>query len=126
MDFLIEDSVLQSLASAQPIVGEISYEARGVFAINAAEELQGTLWIVKEGQLQVNNLGLASYQVYDKNGNTVAGLNESGISADTNGQYKITPVDAIALKDLTHYVVKITIIFEGQARSNHVGIVIGE
>jgi hypothetical protein len=61
-------------------------------------------------------LGTASYQIYDASGNPVAGLTQSGITADANGYFHITPVLATLITDLTHYTAKITISVAGLNR----------
>jgi len=58
-------------------------------------------------------LGVANYTVYDASGNTVSGLTQSGIIADINGRFAITPTSAALLTDLTHYTVKIGIVHDG-------------
>lgn len=101
------------------------YEPRAVFSINASNQLQGTLWITKDSELYFDSIGVAEYTIYDKNGNTI-GITESGLSPDANGYYEITPVNASAIVDLTHYVVKITILAAGENRIGTVGITLGE
>jgi hypothetical protein len=125
-DFLVENNVLQGTATPDtPVISNPIYEPRAVFSINASNQLQGTIWIVKNGQLVTSSLGSASYTVYDKDGATV-GITESGLTADVNSQYQITPVDATAIQDLTHYVVKITIDLDSANRISYVGITLGE
>jgi hypothetical protein len=93
------------------------YENKAVFSINALNQLRATFWATKNNQLLSGSiLGTASYQIYDANGNPVAGLTESGITADANGYFHITPVSAGSLTDLTHYTAKITISVAGQNR----------
>lgn len=95
---------------------------RAQFSINASNELQGTFWGLKGGvRADLPSLGTASYQVYDKNGTAVAGLNQTGITADSNGLFKITPVSAVLLTDLTHYSVKITMGLGGVDRIDFKG-----
>ena len=101
------------------------YEPRAVFSINALNQLQGTLWITQDSELYSANLGTASYTIYDKNGSLV-GISESGITADANGYFDITPVNATAIQDFTHYVVKITINAAGKVRNGTIGITLGE
>lgn len=101
------------------------YEPRAIFSINASNQLQGTLWITKDSELYADAIGIASYTIYDKSGNTI-GITESGLSPDVNGYYEITPVNAAAILDLTHYVVKITILAAGENRVGTVGITLGE
>lgn len=85
-----------------------AWEPRGGFSINASNQLQGTLWLTENGEHVTSGLGTASYTIYDKDSNTI-GITESGIVADAQGFFKITPVLATAILDLTHYVVKISI-----------------
>jgi hypothetical protein len=93
------------------------YDTKAVFSINASNQLEATFWVTKTNDLISGaTLGTASYQVYDKNGNPVAGLSETGIVADSNGYFHTTPVNATLLTDLTHYTAKITIVVAGQAR----------
>ena len=93
------------------------YKVRGGFSINSSNQLQGSFHMVKnDQQLSGVILGTGSYQVYDKNGVIVAGLNQSGITADANGYYHITPVSAILLTDLTHYIVKVEITVAGSLK----------
>ena len=101
------------------------YEPRAIFSINASNELQGTFWITKDNELYVDALGTASYVIYDKSGNSI-GITQSGISANGNGYFIINPVSASAILDLTHYVVKITILAAGENRIGTVGITLGE
>ena len=97
------------------------YKPKAQFSINAANQLQATFWVEHDSTVTTSGLGNASYQVYDVNGIAVAGLSESGITADGNGRYKITPVSAILLTDLTHYSVKITISVFGIDRISYKG-----
>lgn len=125
-DYLVENNIIQSTSPlSTPVVADPVYESRAVFSINASNELQGTMWVTKNGQLMLNNLGTASYIIYDKNGATI-GIAESGITPDVNGQYKIDPINAAAILDLTHYVVKITISADSLNRIGYVGITLGE
>jgi len=90
------------------------YTCRAVFSINASNQLEATFWATKNEQIAAPALlGTASYTVYDKNGVAVAGLTQSGIVADVNGLFHITPVSAILLTDLTHYTATVTISVAG-------------
>lgn len=116
--------VVYNLPVVHSAVGH-QYEPRAIFSINASNQLQGTLWITKDSELYVDAIGVASYTIYDKDGNSI-GITESGLSPDANGYYEITPVSAAAILDLTHYVVKITILAAGENRIGTVGITLGE
>lgn len=97
--------------------GTTTYTCRATFSINALNQLEATFWSTANEQLtNPLILGTAAYQIYDKNGVVVAGLNQTGITADANGFYHITPVSAVLLTDLTHYTAKITISIAGQDR----------
>lgn len=97
--------------------GTTTYTCKATFSINASNQLEATFWSTINDQLTTPALlGTASYQIYDRLGATVAGLNQSGITADVNGFYHITPVSAALLTDLTHYTAKITISIAGTDR----------
>jgi hypothetical protein len=117
-------NVTYNLPITYPEAGPV-YEPRAVFSINASNQLQGSIWCVKNGELLNTSLGVASFTIYDSQGNTI-GITESSITADVNGYYEITPVIATAIQDLTHYVVKISIVADGVARIGSVGITLGE
>jgi len=101
------------------------YEPRAVFSIDATNQLQATIWITKNGEQISNNLGTASYAVYNKDG-VALGISQSGIVADVNGLFKTTPVLAIALTDLTHYTVIFSITADGAVRKGAIGITVAE
>jgi hypothetical protein len=86
-----------------------SYAVKAQFSINPMNQLQGTFWVTADNQARTTGLGTANYTVYDASGNAVSGLTQSGITADANGRFIITPISAVALTDLTHYSVKVGI-----------------
>jgi len=117
--------IVYNLPVVHAAVGH-QYEPRAVFSINASNQLQATIWCTKDGELMSDGtLGTASYTIYDKDSNSI-GITESGITADLNGYFEISPVSAAAILDLTHYVVKITIMAAGENRVGTVGITLGE
>lgn len=101
------------------------YEPRAVFSIDAANQLQATIWVAKNGEQLSTNLGTASYAIYNKDG-VALGISQSGITADVNGLFKTTPVLATALTDLTHYTVIFTITADGAVRKGAIGITVAE
>jgi hypothetical protein len=103
--------------------GAETYESKASFAVNENNDLQGTLWVNKNGQLMTSSLGTASYQVYDDLGAHVPTMSESGIVADANGQFKITPVTSALIDNLTHYIAKVTVIADGAERSSYIPLV---
>lgn len=94
--------------------------------INASNQLEATFWINMNGSRVDSNLGSASYRIRDKDGVSVSGLTESGIAADVNGYYQITPVSAALIYDLTHFVMEIEIPVDGVETASSIGLVIGE
>ena len=102
-----------------------SYEPRGGFSINASNQLQGSLWMTSNGEHVTSGLGTASYTIYDKDSVSV-GITQSGITADAQGFFKITPVSASAILDLTHYVVKVTITYNSQVHNGVLFIGVAE
>lgn len=119
---LVDDSVI----STGVFVSADVYDSEGAFAINSSNQLQGTLWCLKNSILATSGnavMGTASYQVYDKAGSPVVGMTESGITADANGQYKITPVASTLNYTLDHYMVKVSITVDGAVREGYVALI---
>lgn len=93
------------------------YSCKATFSINASNQLQATLWAtLNEELVDPATLGTGAYQIFDRLGNPVSGLSQTGIVADSNGYFNITPVSAALLSDLTHYVAKITLNVAGKDR----------
>lgn len=95
-------------------VEEVKHEVKAVFSINALNQLQATFWLSTDDSQIITGamLNTASYTVYDSSGNAVVGLTQSGITADVNGRFQISPVSATLLTDLTHYTVRVAIIYK--------------
>jgi len=119
---LDSNTVSFSVISTGVFVSAETYKVQGAFALNSSNQLQGTLWCLKNSVLAKTGtatMGTASYQVYDKNGSAVVGMTQSGITADANGQYIITPVSSTLNKTLDHYLVKIDITVDGAIREGY-------
>jgi hypothetical protein len=126
MDILVEESVIMGTdAGGTTVIVNPIYEPRATFSINASNQLQGTLWIVKDGQRMASSIAGAAYEIFDKE-RTTTGISQSAMTADVNGLYKITATSAALINDLTHYTVKITINADSSDRVGYVGLVIGE
>jgi len=106
-------------------LGAINYEPRAIFSINASNQLQCSLWMAKDGQQINSGLGTASFTIYDKDGVTT-GISQSGLVSDANGVFKMTPVSASSILDLTHYVVLFTVDVDSQPKKGAVGITVAE
>jgi hypothetical protein len=122
MKHFVENNVYQKTAPLEPQIQFVDvYEAHGGFSINASYELQGSFWLTKNGQVLKNNLGQASYTVLNKD-HLPVGINESGLNPNVDGLYKTTAFLATSLVELTHYIVKISIVGDGQTREAYVAI----
>ena len=125
-NWLVFQNILAEFTGpAIPIVANTQYEPRAVHSINASNELQCTFWIVKDGVQMLTDIGAATYLIRDQDGNTI-GITESGLVPVANGFYKITPVLADAIQDLTHYTVEISIYADDSNRKGVIGITLGE
>jgi len=126
-DILVSRNVYQGTATpgSNPPT-DAHFQICAIANINASNQLEATFWINRNGERVDSDLGTGGYVVRDKNGTAVAGLVQSGISPDVNGYYKITPVSAALIYDLTHYVMEINISVSGSDKTSSIGIVIGE
>ena len=120
MDILVENNVIMSTAiGGSTVIVNPIYEPRGVFSINASNQVQGSLWGTKDG-LHYHAVGNASFILRDKDGATVH--TEVAIAPDVNSLYEVTPFSASNINDLTHYTVEITILMDGVTKTSIVGI----
>ncbi len=115
VDGIVRSQMFSSVAET------IHYKPKAQFSINASNQLRATFWLEYDSNVEITGLGVANYTVYDASGTTVAGLTQSGIAADVNGRFHITPVSAVLLTDLTHYSVKIGIVSHGIERVAYKG-----
>jgi hypothetical protein len=126
LNFLVNNNFLfNPVGPVIPLIANPTYEPRAIFSINASNQLQGTFWMTKDGQQMTSSLGTLSFVIRDKNGVTI-GITESGIAADVNGFYYMSPVLADAIQDLTHYTVEITVTADSHVRKGVVAITLGE
>jgi hypothetical protein len=101
-----------SLSQISPgITGANLATISGIFSINETNQLIGSFWVTDSiGVISsALRLGTASYVIYDKNGNLVPGMAQSGIVADVQGFYKIAAVASILDLEYNLYSVKATI-----------------
>lgn len=101
------------------------YEARAGVSIEN-NLFYANFFLVKNGAVVKAGLGDAEYRMFDRDRVLVSGLSQAGLSADAEGLYKITPVAATNLDDLNHYILEVTISFDGQDRINYIPIGIVE
>lgn len=126
MSFFVENNVFQGSFLAGSTIFADEYEAHGVFSINASNQFRGSLWLTKNASVLNSGLSTANYQVYDADGNAVAGLSQVGVTPDINGLFEIATVSAALLVDLTHYVVAITMFYDGETYTSYRGITLAE
>lgn len=117
--FSVEGKVYNQIVKVNRKLNELKPKAQ--FSINALNKLQATFWIEDADVVRTAGLGAANYTVYDADGIAVAGLSETGLVADVNGRFKITPASAVPLSDLTHYSVKVGIVVNGIERIAYKG-----
>lgn len=109
------------------VIGETAelYEVRAGVSIES-NMFYGVFWLVKNGTVVSSGLGDCEFRIFDRDGNLVAGLAETGIAADAEGHFIITPVSAANLIDQRHYVIEATISYAGQDRVSKIPIGIAE
>ena len=126
VNFLVKNNFLfEPTLSSQQVVVRGAYETRGVFSINASNELQATFWVIKDGEQLLVDLGDLSFNIKDKNGVDI-GISQSLIAPDANGFYHSLPVSASSIQDLTHYTVQIFVEAEDQSLKGVIAITLGE
>jgi len=103
-------------ALIQPIP---EYDMEGSFILNSSNQLTGSFWATADDELLTNlaRLGTASYQIYNADGSIVVGLTESGLTADSNGLYEITPITSTLNLDLNNYYAKVTATIDNITRN---------
>jgi hypothetical protein len=105
-----------AMRDVQPI-----YSLDGVCSIDNLNNLVGSFWAINNEQIVTNNLGTGSYQAFMPDGTLIPGLSESGITADVNGFFSITPFPLPPTLDTTlDYIVKISIDVNGVIREKNV------
>lgn len=107
-------------------VSEEHFQLCAIANINASNQFECTFWMNRNGQRIDSGLNNASYRVRDKAGNLVSGLASASVAPDVNGYFKITPVSAELIYDLTHYVLEIEVPVDGVEVASSIGLVVGE
>lgn len=122
MDQLFVNNYIQNGADSLGAVANI-YESWSAFSLDTSGTLSGTLWLEKNGQRVTSGLGKASYQYYDKNGAAVVSLAEVDIDADGNGLFIIDTIANPLINHSEHYVIKVSIYYDGQLRESYRALV---
>lgn len=122
----VDSNLISMSAISSGVVNRTSlHKVHGAFSIGADNMLSASFWLTVDDAPTTNDLGTASYTIYDKDGNNI-GITESGIVADVDGVFRTTPVLATAILDLTHYLVSITIQRNSQDYTSFKVITLGE
>jgi len=93
------------------------YKIDGLFFVNNENDFDGIFWVSKNEILKTSNLGTASYQVFDHDGNLIVGMSGSGITADINGLYIIPHIPSLLPEDYPGFTIKITLVVDGITKS---------
>lgn len=110
------DSNLVSVSQISPgITGAINASISGVFNIDDSNNLIASFWVNDSEGIVTNplRLGTGSYVIYDKNGNLIPSMTESGIVPDAQGFFEITPVASVLDLDNNFYSARVTIPVDG-------------
>jgi hypothetical protein len=95
----------------------------GVTYINSSGQLVGSFWVNCNSQVVITGLGTGSYQAYEADGTIITGLSETGIVADSNGFFSVTPFSLPPTVDTTKaYVVKVSVEVAGVSREKYITI----
>ena len=115
-----------SFVSSGVLAGAVTYEPHGVFSLTDTDLFQGFLWITGDGQRLTTLLGTASYVVYDEDEVAVPGVTQTGITANADGVYVLTPVSSSSLIAFTHYRVRIQVVRDSITYTSYRGFTVGE
>jgi hypothetical protein len=101
--------------------GAEQYEVNGVSSLDGSNNLVGSFWVTENEQTITTGLGTGSYQAYTADGTLIPGLSETGIVADSNGFFAITPFPLPPSIDTTQsYIVTCTLTVHGTTRSHNI------
>lgn len=125
-NFLVENNILVPTTTATTSTVADVYSAEGGFHVSPSNGFYATMWVKKNGQLMVNNLGTCDFDVLDADRTLVPGLSATGLTANADGIFRLTPVPATGLIDLTHFHARISIYADGDDRVNIIPFTLGE
>lgn len=125
-NFLINNNFYQGTADvSQPVQADPIFEPRAVFSLNASNQLEGTFWLVENGQHVKTDLNQMSFIIRDSDG-TSTGITQSAITPDGLGFFRMNRVSGIPIQDLEHYTVEIEIETNDDTYQGVVAITLGE
>lgn len=100
-----------------------TFNINGTVSLDSSNTLIGSFWVTQSEKVVETNLGTGSYEVYDSSGNLVIGLSESGIAANSDGFFSITPFALPGSIDTTvNYIARVTLTVNGLTKSTNIVI----
>jgi len=106
--------------------GEIKYECFASLAISPSNELIGSLFLHGDGKAVKTLLGTASFKIYDEDEIEIISLTQTGLTANAEGVYQLTPTDSSGLDPFANYRVRIAIVHNSATIESYVGLQRGE
>lgn len=108
------------------LTGQIKYECVAILSIDPSNNLEGRLYLLGDGKSVKTLLGTASFEIYDESETVIPAFTQSGLTANGNGVYTITPVTANSLDPFTNYRCKVTINHNSLSYESYIGFIVGE
>lgn len=120
------NTVSDSEVSSGVLASAVKYECIALLSVSESNELQGELYLHGDGKAVTSLLGTASFSVYDETDTIIPAFTQTGIAANGNGVYTLTPVSATTLDPFTHYRARIIIVHNSLNIETYAGFIIGE
>ncbi len=93
----------------------------GIADVNDSNQITGSFWVTENALIVTGaSLGAGAYETYDTLGNLIPGLSETGITADANGFFVISPLPLGSADVTKAFIVKVSMIVNGESRSNFI------
>jgi hypothetical protein len=123
----IETNVVTLNATSNGVIaGQIKYECFMGLAVDPTNMLLGELYLHGDGKAVTTQLGTASVRFYDSNQAEILSLAQTGLTANADGVYAMTPVSAAPIDPFTFYRAKITITHNSVPITSYVEVQRGE
>lgn len=108
------------------LAGTIKYDCVAVLSIDPSNNLEGRLYLLGDGKAVKTLLGTASFSIYDETETIVAAFTQTGLTANSNGVYILSPVTAVSLDPFTNYRCRVVITHNSSPIESYVSFIIGE
>lgn len=100
-----------------------TFNINGTVSLDSSNTLIGSFWVTQSEKVVETSLGTGSYEVYDSGGNLVIGLSETGIVANSDGFFSVTPFALPGSVDTTvNYIARVTLTVNGLTKSTNIVI----